>query len=196
MGERKRRPSEESAGQAARASKARPRAGRLIVVLLLILLPGGWWWFVRDAGNTQHFILLIIDTARWDSFGCYGAERPTTPNIDAVAANGVRFDQAIATSCWTLPAIGSILTSTYPATHGGFGKRLQLKRIRPEVTTGAEVLRDAGFRTQAFANCAFLSPELGLNRGFEKYNYVEAFNFWIRRADETVAESLNFIPPK
>ncbi len=169
-----------------------PRRPLALLALLPILFGGvgGWWFFGRGSADAHHVVLIVIDTSRRDCYGCYGAARPVTPRIDAFAADAVRFDQAVAASCWTLPSVASILTATHPATHGAFGKGLDLRRLRAEIVSGVEVLRRAGYRTQALVNCAFLSAPLGLNRGFDRYNYVPSFNDWVRRADETVSEAL------
>ena len=89
-------------------------------LLLVVLIAAGWAVTHRGANSdeAQHVIIILVDTTRRDSFGCYGARRPVTPRMDQIAAEGVRFDQAIAQSCWTLPAVTSVLTSTYVNIHG------------------------------------------------------------------------------
>ena len=65
-----------------------------------------------------NVVLVTIDTLRADHLGCYGYDRDTSPNLDRLAADGVRFANAVSVSSWTLPAHASILTGLYPAEHG------------------------------------------------------------------------------
>ena len=57
-------------------------------------------------------VVFVLDTVRRDALGCYGNPSDPTPQIDALARDGVRFDQALSSSGWTLPAVGSLLTGT------------------------------------------------------------------------------------
>ena len=64
-------------------------------------------------------ILLILDDAlRPRNMGCYGYAKPTSPNCDRLAAEGVRFENCIAVSAHTFPPIVSLLTGQTPFTHG------------------------------------------------------------------------------
>ena len=54
--------------------------------------------------------------------------------------------------------------------HGGLGRGTSLSPLRPEVSTVAEAMRAAGYQTAAYANAAFVSPLLGLDRGFSTYD--------------------------
>ena len=55
-------------------------------------------------------ILIGVDTLRADHLGTYGYTRPTSPFLDALAEQGVVFEQTFATSPWTLPSFASIFT--------------------------------------------------------------------------------------
>jgi arylsulfatase A-like enzyme len=134
-----------------------------------------------------------MDTVRRDALGCYGNPLHPTPGIDALAGEGVRFDRAISSSGWTLPAVTSILTGNWPSIHGALGRNASLSRIRPEMTTAAEVMRTAGFHAVAYANAAFVSPMLGLDRGFDVFDHAYSYNDSIRRADETVDHAIEYV---
>jgi arylsulfatase A-like enzyme len=127
---------------------------------------------------------------RWDALGQNGNPHHPTPRIDALASEGIVFRQAISTSGWTLPSVASMLTGTWPLIHGGLGKTTTLSAIRDEVPTVAELLQAEGFNTIAFTNAAFLSPQLGIDRGFDLFDHRNAYNRDIRRADETVSGAL------
>jgi arylsulfatase A-like enzyme len=114
-----------------------------------------------------NVILLSIDTLRADHLGCYGYREDTSPHIDAFAREGVRFARTYAASNTTLPSHASMMTSLYPGTH-----KAEVMRFAPvpeEVTTLAEVLHAAGYRTAAVVDDGELDPIWGLNQGFETY---------------------------
>lgn len=151
------------------------------------------WALRRPTAPPATVVVVLIDTLRQDALGAYGEPRGASPWLDALAAEAVCFRNAISTSGWTLPAVGSLLTGTWPTLHGGFGRDALLHPIRPEVATAAEILRGAGFRTTAIANAAFLSPLLHLDRGFDEFDHRYAYNSSVRRADETVDKALEWI---
>src|SRR3990167_932460 len=70
-----------------------------------------------SAATQPNIILIIIDTLRSDHLGCYGYRRSTSPAMDAIAAEGVRFDQAISAASWTTPAVMSLFPSLPPSLH-------------------------------------------------------------------------------
>ena len=138
-------------------------------------------------------VLIILDTVRADALSCYGNPSSTTPRIDAVAAQGVRFEHAISASGWTLPAVASIFTGAWPTVHGGLGKTTTLTPIRDELPTAAEVLKQAGFATLGIANAAFVSPMLKLDRGFDVFDHKYTYNWDARRADETIDAAIDLL---
>lgn len=113
-----------------------------------------------------NVLLISIDTLRADHLGCYGAALPT-PAMDSLAAEGIRFEQAITPVPITLPAHASILTGTYPVFHGirdnsGF--------VLPDrIETLGEVLKGHGYATGAFVGSFVLDSRFGLARGFDTY---------------------------
>ncbi len=154
---------------------------------------GGVLWAGCSGGPSGRFVVLVImDTVRRDALGCYGNDRGTTPRLDLLAADGVRFDRAISSSGWTLPSVASILTGNWATIHGALGRGSNLTAIRREMTTAAEVMKAAGYRTAAYTNAAFVSPELGIDRGFDVFDHVYAFNENTRRADETLNAAIEY----
>jgi choline-sulfatase len=116
----------------------------------------------------DNVLLITIDTLRPDHLGCYGNRSVQTPNLDALAARGTRFADAVTAVPLTLPAHASILTGTYPPVHGvrdmgGF----VLGESPPTLATLAA---GAGLRTAAIVGSAALDHHYGLNRGFETYD--------------------------
>jgi arylsulfatase A-like enzyme len=87
--------------------------------------------------------------------------------MDALAAAGIRFDNAVTPSPETAPAHASMLTGLHPLRHGLLGNGGQLARGIP---TLAQVLEQEGYATGAFLSAVALAPETGLDRGFEVYD--------------------------
>ena len=89
----------------------------------------------------RNVLFIMCDQLRWDHLGCYGHPWLKTPNIDALAARGVRFDRAFVNSGVCGPSRMSYYTGRYPGSHGATWNRVPLPI--GEVTLG-EYLRGAG----------------------------------------------------
>ncbi|NNE08553.1 MAG: sulfatase [Gemmatimonadetes bacterium] len=146
-----------------------------------------------SAPPAENAIVLLIDTVRFDEIGRRTAQGPVTPQIDRFSQGATRFQAATAHAPWTLPSVASLLTSAYPTVHGAVGLHPSFSKLRDAVPTGAEHLRSHGFETGAFVNCAFLDPALGLDRGFDDYDYLPASNRQLRRAPRTLDQALTWI---
>lgn len=121
----------------------------------------------RPAAAPSPSVLLIsIDTLRADHLGSYGYHRPTSPVLDLLAGEGVRFSSAFSASSWTLPSHMSLLTSRYPQEHGA---EREAQGLRPGVVTLAEVLSDGGVRTGAVVSWFYVSARYGFDRGFDDF---------------------------
>jgi len=109
-----------------------------------------------------------MDTCRADHLSCYGRFRRTTPNIDAVADEGILFSNIITPFPTTLPAHSSMLTGTIPPYHGVHGNLNY--RLADDNVTLAERLREVGYRTAAVVGSFILDAQFGLNQGFDTYD--------------------------
>jgi choline-sulfatase len=112
-------------------------------------------------------VLLTIDTLRADRVGAYGWRAAHTPAIDALASQGAVFERAYATAPITVTSHASLLTGLYPPRHGARHNGMRLKR---DVATLAETLRDRGYATAAFVAAFPLDHRFGLDRGFGTYS--------------------------
>lgn len=113
----------------------------------------------------MNVLLVSIDALRRDHLGCYGYERVKTPELDRFAASAATFEYAYCNSPWTLPSMASMVTGRYPTVCGiDTGHR-----IRRDLPTLAEILRDNGYRTEAYVTNVFMHPEYGYARGFDVY---------------------------
>lgn len=143
-------------------------------------------------------VVIMIDTLRADQLGCYGNTLGTSPTIDAIAAEGVRFSDAVATAPWTCPSVASVFTSLYPARHGVIDHEgrytddddeLVTDVLAENLETLAEGLRDAGYQTAAFVGNRWLQPVFGFSQGFETYDLVTVRKFYPpgRKINEEIA---------
>jgi arylsulfatase A-like enzyme/Tfp pilus assembly protein PilF len=114
-----------------------------------------------------NLLLVTLDTLRADRLGCYGYKEARTPNLDRLASEGVRFETAVAQVPLTLPSHTTLFTGTYPARHGMRDNGGYF--LSPELTTLAELAREAGYRTGAFISAFVLDSKWGLDRGFDTY---------------------------
>ncbi len=120
-----------------------------------------------EAERPRHVLLLTVDTLRSDHLSAHGHELPTTPYLDALLAGGVRFPRTLAPAPRTTPALASLLTGAYPHGHG---VRTLYDPLAGGVTSLAETLQRAGYRTFAVVSNHVLSRERRLDRGFEVYD--------------------------
>jgi arylsulfatase A-like enzyme len=118
-----------------------------------------------------NLLFVLIDTLRADRLSSYGYERPTSPNIDALAATGIRFARQMAQSSWTKCSMASLWTGLYPV-RTGVTRSPQV--ISPDARMPAEILRDAGFRTFAIWRNGWIRPAFGFAQGFEVYHSPRA----------------------
>lgn len=99
---------------------------------------------VAGAAQRPNILLVLPDQMRASAMGCDGNPQVQTPNIDALAAEGVRFRNTYANVPVCCPARSILLTGTYPHVNGMVANDL---RLREDRVTIAEILRDAGYRT-------------------------------------------------
>lgn len=121
-----------------------------------------------SAPRAPNLLVVSIDTTRADRLGCYGRVDAGTPNLDALAERGVRFENAYTPVPVTLPAHTTLLTGTSPRHHGVRDNGRFV--VDPALTTLAEVLGARGWRTGATVAAYPLFAEYGLDQGFEFYD--------------------------
>ncbi|MEE8484326.1 MAG: sulfatase, partial [Nitrospinota bacterium] len=122
----------------------------------------------REASAGPNVILISIDTLRADHLRAYGYEKIETPNIDALANEGVLFKKTYAHAPITLPSHTSILTGTYPNFHGV--RNNGEFRASEKLTTAAEIFKSAGYGTAAFVGAFVMDSRFGLDQGFDLYD--------------------------
>jgi arylsulfatase A-like enzyme len=128
----------------------------------------------RPASARPPDVLFVsLDTLRADALACYGNPRPTSPNIDALAARGVRFAHCYAPAPHTAPSHVSMLTGLLPVAHGVPNATAQSQRLlglADEWPILGERLAAAGYQTTFVANQGQLRRDMGLARGIEQFD--------------------------
>jgi arylsulfatase A-like enzyme/lipoprotein NlpI len=138
----------------------------LVLLLTASLLPWASTAFAVPVG-APNVVVITIDTLRADHLGCYGYKQIRTPNIDALAADGARFERAYTAVPVTLPSHTVMFTGTYPMLSGMHD--FAANKLNPTQPTLASVLKEHGYATAAVIGSAVLDSRFGLNRGFDFY---------------------------
>ncbi|MDF1815884.1 MAG: sulfatase [Verrucomicrobiales bacterium] len=115
------------------------------IILTLAIL-----WFVRPVYcENKNVVLMISDNQSWFDVGCYGNKVVKTPNIDRLAQEGVRFEQAFATTASCGPSRAVMYTGLLTHSNGQYAHphREHNQELRPDVTTVFEMVKGNGYRT-------------------------------------------------
>src|SRR5262249_26112196 len=116
--------------------------------------------------NAPNVLLIVLDTVRAANLSLYGYPRPTTPQLELFAENGVSFERALSPAPCTLAPHATMFTGRFP-------HELSVDWVPPldaSYTTLAEYLSDRGYLTAGFvSNTRYCSYEHGLDRGFVHY---------------------------
>lgn len=140
---------------------------RAIIICLLVLYPA----LAAAATDRPNVILITLDTVRADRMGFLGSKLGLTPQLDALASQGVVFEHAYSQAPITPVSHATILSGTYPQYHGirNFGDRLP-----PSIPFLPDILHAQGYHTGAFVGSIILDPKngfaSGFDRGFDVYN--------------------------
>lgn len=119
------------------------------------------------AAPRPDVLLVTIDTLRRDHCSLYGYAVPTTPNLDALAARGLRFERAYAESSTTAPSHAVLMTGRH---FRSSGVRRNASVLALDAVTLAEVLGAEGYRTAAFVSSFPLRARFGFSQGFDVYD--------------------------
>jgi arylsulfatase A-like enzyme len=158
------------------------------ILLFLCSLSDGGCAPSANLADRPPVVLITVDTTRADHLGCYGYGKNTSPNIDRLASSGVKFTNCYISMPSTDPSHISILTSTYPRTHGVLKNGMEI--TNPDVTSLAEWFKGRGYETAAITSKQYLNPQ---NLKLNGFDYVSAPKRGMKAADEVSGEALEFI---
>jgi arylsulfatase A-like enzyme len=135
------------------------------VVICVVLLGCGGEDSIGKAAprKLQGAVLILLDTVRADHLSCYGYTRPTSPNLDALAREGVIFKQVVSYSPWTIPSVATLLAGEYPE------RVFNMHLLRSLV----ERFQQMNISTAAFTEGGYVSRSFGFDRGFRFYKEEE-----------------------
>lgn len=164
-----------------RAAEHWPRAVRVVPLLVgVCLVVVGRVSYVRTesaerealvtrpaaAPDAPNVLWIVLDNVRAESLSLYGYDRPTSPNLQRIAREGICFTQARSPAPWTLPSHAAMFTAQWPHKLS-VDWDLPLDRTYPTI---AEYLATHGYTTAGFvANTYYANVRYGLDRGFDRY---------------------------
>lgn len=119
--------------------------------------------------------LVLVDTLRADHVSAFGYRHRTTPNLDALAADGTLYERAFAPASWTRPSCAALLTSRLPHELGVVG----LSNALPDdVPSLAQFMKLEGYATVAIVASAQLGPQFGFAKGFDAMDIGSSYLRW------------------
>lgn len=132
--------------------------------------------FVALRARQPNFVYIMVDDAGYGDFSCFGQKNFTTPNIDRMAREGMKFTDFYSSSTVCAPSRGSLMTGL----HTGHGFIRGNKEIRPEgqhplplkAVTIPEVLKPAGYVSGMFGKWGLGAPGSEgdpMNQGFDRF---------------------------
>ena len=118
-----------------------------------------------------NIVILAIDTLRADHLGCYGYARPTSPAIDALAAECVVFDRAFAAGIPTMPSFTTLYTGLHPYRHGIVAHSGN-RRLSDRILLLPQLLKERGYVTASCDNLVVQGEGRGswFARGYDHYS--------------------------
>lgn len=131
----------------------------------------------NDSPHPALVVWIEVDTLRADALGCYGNtthgenHAAPSPNVDALARDGVRFERAYSAAPWTIPSLVTQLSGKWPWEHG------DTHLLEPVVETHAELvplLASRGVRTAGVMNNFVATEKYGFSHGFELWDESHA----------------------
>ncbi len=172
----------------------------LVAAALAALGAGVWFWLDSRPGRPKpalSYLVIVVDSLRADHMSAYGYERETTPVLDAISADGLRFEQPLAQAPWTKPSVASIFTGTYSGVHRVLSAKTVVDgkpltdSLSSKFVTLAEAVKQAGLATAGFGMKLHLRAQYGFDQGFDAYDMevgdAAAINGalvrWLKRRD-------------
>jgi arylsulfatase A-like enzyme len=129
------------------------------------------------SADKPNILFILADDLGYGDLGCYGQKRILTPNLDRLASEGIRFTQAYSGSTVCAPSRGSLMTGLHTGHATIRGNKKPEAGIRPDETTVASLLKQAGYRTAIFGKWGMGGPGTGSvpnTRGFDAfYGYLD-----------------------
>jgi arylsulfatase A-like enzyme len=123
-----------------------------------------------------NILLILADDLGYGNLGCYGAKEVKTPNLDRIAAEGMRFSQAYAGSTVCAPSRCCLMTGYHTGHARTRGNKYPDLPLRPEDVTVTDILKKAGYRTGLFGKWSL--GQLGSTGYPTRKGFDEWFGFF------------------
>lgn len=136
------------------------------------------------------FVVIVLDTLRYDHTSLYGYRRKTTPVLDALSSESLVFRNAYTTTSWTLPAHVSLFSGKNLDEHGVVTPNDRISDSYPMV---AELFQEKGYVTAAFTGGGFVEDTYGFARGFQFYSNIPGRVFSIDSAERVLNHFTRYI---
>jgi arylsulfatase A-like enzyme len=148
----------------------------------------------KQPAAKPSIILISVDTLRNDHLHCNGYPKETSPNIDLFAQDSLVFENCYSHAPETIMSFASIMSGFLPHE----SKVEKAKKLPPQMTTIAEILKSNGYKTAAVVSNFILRKVLGFNQGFMLYddtmNDYEVVRKWPERiAKNTTDRSIEIL---
>jgi len=118
-----------------------------------------------------NILIFVMDTQPVRNLTSYGYDKPTAPNVERIAREGLVYDNHFVTGCWTVPSHSSLFSGKYQTGHG---VGVQYEFMPETLPTMAEVLTAAGYQTVGFSNNTWVNQdETNIARGFTQFTLVK-----------------------
>jgi arylsulfatase A-like enzyme len=132
----------------------------------------------KSLESSPNIVLIIIDALRADKLGCYGFPGEISPEIDAMARQGVLFENVISQCSWTRPSIGSMLTGLYPRSIAIYKEKYDI--LHDKYLTLAEILKANGYRTIGITANPNINKLFNFHQGFDDYQDSRVIWKWMK----------------
>lgn len=147
-----------------------------------VLPIGSLPWKQDKLKNKPNVLFVLIDNVQPNHLGCYGYFRDTSPNLDALAKEGVIFKQMITNATWTRPAMSVMLTSKYSFP-------FLFHHDKTKIMSLDEILNKEGYQTFAVTANPNMIEEFNLGTAFQSY-YKADYPFEGSSASELASQAI------
>jgi len=164
-----------------------------------LLLAGALVLKIAPPAPGPNVLLIVADALRPDHLGCFGYDKPTSPQIDAFSRQSVVFEHAVSNAPWTKPSMGTLFTSLYPYEHQALS---WTDGLRDKCLTWSEFLQNGNYATFAAQTNPALTKNHNFQQGFDEFQenldwsaseVVDAFSAWAGRRKKPFFAYLHFM---
>ena len=138
----------------------------------------------KASADRTNIVFIIVDDMGWADLGCFGSKHIKTPNIDQMAAEGMRFTQAYSGCTVCAPARSVLMTGLHMGHTSVRGNTGGIPLLDEDVTV-AEVLKKAGYTTGGFGKWGLgeigttgVPEKQGFDEFFGYYHQIHAHDYW------------------